>query len=648
MEDQNKPQNQSRFLLAAVLSMLVLTGWMFFFAPEPTQEEQANANTNTNATQTQQANSNAEKKETAEEVKKEESEKAEKAEEESDTATEENPNKTITIKTPLYEAKLDTKGAVATSWILKLNDTEDEKSRKNLYADGSTKENKIPLELISKEGKKRNMFPFQLSTGDANLNKTVNQKNYSISVDDEVVELKGDESKKVDFTYEGANGVNVTKTFVFNANNYIADLSVKLTKDDKPVPNTKLLIGPSIGDQGVNRYTFYTVEPEGVYNVNESANREYAVSITEDNGNGSVAVPGEVDWAGIGDTYFAMAAIPNKKTNGLEFRSIRYEEEVRPFYDGIIAWITRSQSTQTTKHLMTAYVPINTDGATNKIYTGTKDYFVLNTYNDKLSQAVGRTIDIEEFINYGYLSFFTRPLSVPILIVLKFLNNFVNNYGIAIIIFTLVFYSMLFPFRWYSSKSFKKASKNAPKLKEIQDKQKELQKKGVPMDDPRMRELQMEQIKMMKGAVPIGGCLPMILQFPLLIALYITVSIYLGFRQESFLWLPDLSAGDPYHILEFAFAISMVLSFKFSPTAPAVTPEQKMQQNMMTYIMPVMMLWIMWSAPSGLLLYWFTGNIIMFAQQMIINYMNKGDEPDEEQKEEKKEILRKKPKPATS
>lgn len=68
---------------------------------------------------------------------------------------------------------------------------------------------------------------------------------------------------------------------------------------------------------------------------------------------------------------------------------------------------------------------------------------------------------------------------------------------------------------------------------------------------------------------------------------------------------------------------------------------------MMTYIMPVMMLWIMWSAPSGLLLYWFTGNIIMFAQQMIINYMNKTDEPDEgEEKEETKEILRKKPKPA--
>ncbi|MDQ3632960.1 MAG: membrane protein insertase YidC [Acidobacteriota bacterium] len=645
MQDQNKQQSQSRFFLAAVLSMMVLTGWMYFFAPEKPEQESANANTNAS----QQANVNIETK-PAPEVKKEDSENAVNTAE-SETSADENPNKTVTIKTPLYEVKLNSKGAVATSWILKVNDTDDPKARKNLYADGSNKQSEKPLELVSQEGLKEEprLAPFQLSTGDEKLDKTINYNNYKVSADSDEIEIKGNESKQIDFTYEGENGVQVTKTFVFRADNYIADLSVKLTKDGKPVPNTKLLIGPSIGDQGVNRYTFYTVEPEGVYNAEGSASRQYAASITEENGKGEVKVPGEVDWAGIGDTYFAMAAIPAKKTPGLEFRSSKFEQETKPYYDGIISWITRNESTKTVKHLMTAYVPITADGSTNKIYTGTKDYFVLHNYNDRISQAVGRTIDIEEFINYGYMSFFTRPLSAPILYVLKFLYNFVNNYGIAIIIFTFLFYSLLFPFRWYSSKSFKKAQKNAPMLKEVQERQKEMQKQGVPADDPKMRELQMEQLRMMKGAVPIGGCLPMILQFPLLIALYITVSIYLGFRQETFLWLPDLSAGDPYHILEFAFAISMILSFKFSPITPAAaaSPEQKMQQNMMTYIMPIMMLWIMWSAPSGLLLYWFTGNIIMFGQQLIINYLNKTDEPPEEEKE-KTEILRKKPKLSTS
>ena len=116
-------------------------------------------------------------------------------------------------------------------------------------------------------------------------------------------------------------------------------------------------------------------------------------------------------------------------------------------------------------------------------------------------------------------------------------------------------------------------------------------------------------------------------QFPLLIAFYTAITISLEARQASFIWLPDLSAADPWHILEFAFAISMVLAMKFTPTAPAVSPEQQMQQKMMTWLMPVMMLWVMWSAPSGLLLYWFFGNIVSFGQQMIINNLNKPTEP---------------------
>ena len=82
-------------------------------------------------------------------------------------------------------------------------------------------------------------------------------------------------------------------------------------------------------------------------------------------------------------------------------------------------------------------------------------------------------------------------------------------------------------------------------MKEVQDRFKDLQKQGIPADDPRMRAVQMEQLKMMKGAVPLGGCLPMLLQFPLLIAFYTAVTVSLAIRQASFMWLPDLSAGDP-------------------------------------------------------------------------------------------------------
>ena len=635
MQDTNKNQNQTRFLIAAILSLIVLTGWTYFFAPEaPPADQAANSNVNAPANGNSPANTQP-TPETAQQA-------AEPAQETVSTP-DETPNKKIVVKTPLYEATLDTQGAVATSWILLLNDSESADDRKPLYAQGSTRSNKKPLELVSPEGLKREptQAPFQLETGDAAADEFLNRRNYSFDGDGGTFELKGNETRSLEFVLKGENGIEAKKTFVFRADSYVTDLSIDLKKDGKEMPNARLAIGPSIGDHGIERHDFYKVEPEGVYNVNDSSSRQYAASIIEEGDTGTFRTDGTVDWAGVADTYFSMTVIPPRKTNGLEIRSTKYEEEVEPFYDGIIAWITRSQSTKTTKHLITTYVPIPADGSTNRVYTGTKDYFVLNHYNRQLTETVGRPIDIEDVINYGWFYYVTKPLSVPILYCLRFLYGFTHNYGVSIILFTLLFYSLLFPLRWYSSKSFKKAQKNAPKMKELQDKMKAMQKKGVPMDDPEMRKLQMEQLKMTKDAVPIGGCLPMIMQFPLLIALYITVSIYLGFRQESFLWLPDLSSGDPFHILEFAFAISMVLSFKFSPTTPAVTPEQQMQQKMMTYLMPIMMLWIMWSAPSGLLLYWFTGNIIMFGQQMLINWINK-------RSDEEGPVVGKSPKPATS
>ncbi len=599
--------------------MIVLTAWTYFFTPDRPAPDLANANSN--ITNGQTANTGGEKPETksAAEPKKEEPK--------SEPVPDEVPNRSIKITTPLYEVVLDSKGAAATSWILFKNDSPYASEREDLYADASNGK-KIPLQLISEKGLKEDptRAPFMLKTGDDDLDKTVNGRNYTVSVDQSEITLNAGETKEISFKLTGPDGIEAEKKLVFRGDSYINDLSVSLSRNGKTVQNTKVLVGPSIGDQGIPHYTFYTVEPEAVYNTTTEQNRQYAASLIESEKNtGGMAIAGDVDWAGVGDTYFAMALVPSKRVPGLEINSIKYEEEVEPFFDGIIATITRSKSTKTTKHLISTYVPVIADGSVNHVFTGTKDYFVLHKYNEQLSELSGRAIDIEDLINYGWIGFLTKPLSTPILYSLRWLSSLTYNYGISIIIFTFFFYSLLFPLRWYSSKSFKKAQKNAPKMQELRDKLKKMQEKGIPMDDPRMRELQMEQLKMTKDALPIGGCLPMLLQFPLIITLYYTVSIALGFRQEEFLWLPDLSAADPYLILPVAFAVSMVLSMKFTPTAPAMTPEQQMQQKIMTYFMPVMMLLFMWSAPSGLLLYWFTGNIIMFGQQMVINWINKDD-----------------------
>jgi YidC/Oxa1 family membrane protein insertase len=629
MDNSNQSSQTSRFIIAAALSMAVLFGWTYFFAPKKPVTDNANvAQSNTNAAQTpaaplqQQAQQQAPVQQTQ-------------TAQTTAAAVADNPNRTIKIKTPLYQVTLDSKGAVATSWILFRDKSP--QGDTPLFADGSTENDKKPLELVSSEALNRNPreVPFRLSTGDQSIDSVVNDRNYEISVSETEIELAAGQEKPIAFTLRDGNGLEVTKSFVFRADSYVSDLQTRLTKNGQIVPNTKLVIGASIGDQGIAHHNFYHIEPEAVASVDGAVKRHQGLAFTYNENQGSLNDNGNVRWAGVADAYFAMTAIPATPTQGLEYRASKYDVQTEPFYDGFFGWILRNPKTSETRHLVTAYVPIISDGSTTKIYTGTKDYFALNEYNKTLSKEVGvDTLNLEDLINfsnYSWIRPITKFLSVPILYSLNFINNFTHNYGVSIIIFTFLFYSLLFPLRWSQSRSFKKASGNAPKMKEVQDKLKEMTKKGVPTDDPRMRELQMEQLRMMKGAVPLGGCLPMLLQFPLLIAFFTAVTVSLAIRQASFLWLPDLSAGDPYHFLEFAFIISMVLAMKFTPTAATVTPEQQAQQKMMAYIMPVMMLFFMWGSPAGLLLYWFFGNIVSFGQQMIINRMNKTGEPPKEE-----------------
>ncbi len=616
--DTSNNQNQSRFLVAAILSMVVLFGWSYFLSPTPPPvDPNANIASNANTSATPTAAPAPAARQQAAPV---------------ETTPDTTPNRQVTIKSPLYEVTLDSRGALATSWILVKNRSS--KGDIALYADRSTNENPKPLQLISKEALSRTPqdIPFRLSTGDQNITTLVNGRNYQVSVADDTIVLADGQEQRIDFTLTDASGIEVVKSFVFRGDSYVTDLGVTLRQNGQVVPDTKLLIGASIGDHEINHHTFYQIESEAVAAVDGDIHRHQGnYSFTYDaNNNASVTVPGNVDWAGVSDSYFAMAAIPAAAKPGLEIKASKYEVQTEPYFYSIFTWVIRSPETKENRHLVTAHVPITADGSVTRVYTGSKDYFLLSDLAPRLSAMAGRElefINLINFSNYAPIRWFVKPLSIPILYALSFFNAITHNYGVAIIVFTFLFYSLLFPLRWYQSKSFKKAAGNAPKMKALQDKIKDLQKKGVPTDDPRMRELQMQQLKLTKDALPIGGCLPMLLQFPLLIAFYTAVTVSLEVRQASFIWLPDLSAADPWHILEFAFAISMILAMKFTPQAATITPEQQMQQKMMIYLMPVMMLWVMWAAPSGLLLYWFFGNIVSFGQQMVINRLNKTDVP---------------------
>lgn len=594
---------QKRLVIWVLLSIVILTAWSYFVPQSQPENNQKPQNTvaeqvpgpDPGATQTQQPPPPPPSGQNL---------SAQQAVNGAETVF---SQRTVTISTPLYEAKFDTKGAVPISWVIKKNkDT-------NRPISGFDQK---PLELISPEGSKRSELPFRLITGDAVLDASLADRNYDVRIEegqedagDFKVELGEGQSQRLNFALrDSAAGLEVIKSFTFSGDSYDADLDVKASRSGgEPIPRLKLAIGPNAGDQTVAAYTFYSVAPEAVFNINQEPARHHASAIHEDEKSRDLLISkGSVDWAGIGDTYFAMVAVPPAPVDEVEYRTVKYEHE--------------SGGNKEERFLLTGYVPILTTGGPTRLYMGPKDHYILRDINAALSKEVGRDIDLEGLIDYGWFSYISRPLVVPILKSIKVLRELTNSYGLAIIIFTIIIYSLFFPLKWRSSKAMKKAQKLAPRMKELQEKI-----KGLKPNDPRLKELQVEQLRLMKEGNPLGGCLPLLIQMPFLFALYRAITISIDFRQATFLWLPDLSAADPYYLLPILMAVSMLVLQLITP-APSADP---LQRKMMAFMMPVMMLWFFWSAPAGLLVYWLVGNIVGFSQQFLINRLTRSEDDEQ-------------------
>ena len=587
---------QKRLILAFALSTAILILWSYFVPNKQPQNSNqpavASASPPIGATKTETPNSSQVQSSTV-----------------AAPALNAAPQRTIGIKTPLYEAKFDSRGAEPISWIIKKN----KKSGSDIYSVAGNKRDRVPLELISSEGLKRQprQVPLQLLTGDAALDSALSSGTYKLegvepANGDVDVSLAPGERKQLTFVLEdSASRLQVRKTLIFDADRYDTDLTVLLKRGDETVPQVRLSIGPSIGDQGVKHHTFYSVAPESVASVSSAIERHPAAGINSNkNSPDRLVLNGPVDWAGVGDTYFAMVAIPDKRTEGLEYRTVQYDYQ--------------ANGKAEKRYLISAFLPISADGSHTIIYAGPKDHYLLTDASEQISKVVNRPVDLEGLIDYGWLRWLSRPLAVPILKAITFLYELTSSYGVAIILFTIVIYSLFFPLKLRSSKAMKKAQKLAPRMKEMQEKI-----KGMKQNDPRLKDLQMEQLRLMKEGNPLGGCLPLLIQMPFLFALYRAITISLDFRQATFLWLPDLSAGDPFHILEILMAGTMIVLQLITP-APSADP---LQRKMMAIGMPIFMLYVLWGAPSGLLLYWLVGNIVGFSQQFIINRWTRSEDP---------------------
>ena len=599
--------DQKRLLLAFVLSAVILFGWTYLFPPTATEQQNANASqpaaTGSPApTPSQQpAQADAQPVLTA------------------PASPDAVPQRTVIVSTPLYKVEFDSRGATVKSWVIRQNKEKGGES-KPLRSASSPKDNPKPLELVSQEGLGRGLAPLRILTGRQDLDATLASRNFVVGgVDggatEALLDLKPGEQKSIEFSLSEPGGnLEVLKKLTFDADHYAVRLETKILQGGQPVPGAKITIGPSIGDQGVQHFNFYSIAPEGIVAVGDASPQHLTAQFDAKKENVHIQkFDAPTRWAGVGDTYFAMALVLPQPLPGLEYQAEKFEKQVN------------GQD----RYLITGYVPVPADGSPTYLFAGPKDHDQLQETSEFINKNIpGQQTDLGQLINYGWTQRVTKPLSAPILWSINRLNKLTGSYGLAIILFTIIIYTLFFPLKWRSSKSMKKAQKLAPRMKELQEKI-----KGMKQNDPRLKDLQMEQLRLMKEGNPLGGCLPLLIQMPFLIALYVAITISIDFRQSSFLWIPDLSAAEPYtiHILPLLMAGSMLVLQLITP-APSADP---LQRKMMAVIMPVMMLYILWSAPSGLIVYWLVGNLVGFGQQVIINRMLKSKDDAEQPPQEK-------------
>jgi YidC/Oxa1 family membrane protein insertase len=240
-------------------------------------------------------------------------------------------------------------------------------------------------------------------------------------------------------------------------------------------------------------------------------------------------------------------------------------------------------------------------------YMGPKNYAQL----EQADGIAGFPTAFKETIDLGWFGFIGRPL---MWLLLKFYGFFLN-WGLAIVLLTIVVKSITIPFTTKSMRSMKAMAVLAPQMKELQAKYK----------DDRQR-LQMETMALYKqhGANPLTGCLPLLLQMPIWLALYRALSSTGELYQQPFIrgWIDDLTHSDPYYVLPIVLMVTMFLQARLTPMGPATDATQKLQQRMMQFGLPLMFGVMAFFFPAGLTLYIFT-NTILSALHSI--YMNKFD-----------------------
>jgi len=304
---------------------------------------------------------------------------------------------------------------------------------------------------------------------------------------------------------------------------------------------------------------------------------------------------GVAEWVAVRTKYFVASLIPSSPTEGVYLTGERFSGELFEDYTAALKFSVPADQ-QTFSESLSLYVgPVN--------------------YNTVKSLGV----HLEKIMDFGW-DWLTRPFAEYIILpIFDLLNKFISNYGLIIIIFAFLIKLVTYPLTMASTKSMKKMAALQPMMKDIQEKYK---------DNPAKLQSELGRIYKEAGVNPLGGCLPVLLQMPLLFAMFYVFRSSIQLRQEGFLWAKDLSVPDS--ILDFGFSIplygdhialfpilmagAVYLQQKITPTA-----QTNDQMKALLYIFPVMMLLFFNNLPAGLGLYYLMFNIFSIAQTWYIN-----------------------------
>ncbi len=482
------------------------------------------------------------------------------------------------VENELYRITFSNRGGQVTSWILKKHKDDEQKK---------------PLDLVNPAAAARLGFPLSLYTYDPSLRNRLAQVLYVPSATG-TLSVPGE----LTFTY-AAGGLVVKKKFTFDAS-YVIHISASVTNNGSPV--AALISWPSaLGD-------LTTLPGYASTQFDKSENGKFDSEAPKKVSNANT-LNGQFDYAGISDAYFAAIFLPDATDSSMV---VTLNNEMTVMRDP-----KHPQTGTAPAPILGAAIGSTSNGEIDtRLFAGPKDIDVLNSIRATALNGTDTGPNIEPILEFGWIGIVAKPLFFA----LRFTHDhIIANWGWAILILTLVINVAMLPTRITMMKSAMKMQRIQPEMNKIKERYKQYK-----ATDPKRQEMNAEVMALQKreGVNMFGGCLPMLIQYPLLFGFYRMLMHVIELRQAHWLWLHDLATPDPTHILPIFVIVSMFLVQYLSPS-PGMDPAQ---QKTMAFMMPAFFGFIMWNYAAGLALYWAAGNLINVAQQMVMNRSSMGRE----------------------